>query len=137
MISLEMDLEKLKSEAKTVLSIMAAIGLLTIILGIASGNYRGQFLCLTLGLIVVFFSVVELIRSLRGANVRSIGIPYIQGLWVSASMGLGYVVTSPAPYFQLPPLFSAILFIIGWVLLGLGVYKLLSVSRKTGLPLAV
>jgi len=132
-----MDLEKLRNEAKTVLSVTAAIGLLTIVLGIASGNHRGQFLCLTLGLIVVFFSTVELVRSLKGADVRSIGIPYIQGLWVSASMGLGYVVTSPAPYFQLPPLFSAMLFIIGWVLLGLGVYRLLSVSRRTGLPLAI
>ncbi len=131
------DLNGLKNEAKLVLTITTIIGLITIIIGVASGSYRALFLCSTLGSIVVFFSVVELIRSIKGNSVRKVGIPYIQGLWISSSMGLGYVVTAPAPYFQLPQLLSGTLFIIGWVLLGLGVYKLLSVSKRTGLPLTV
>lgn len=131
------NVDHLKKDALTSLSLTTVFGVVTVVLGAISGSHRGLFLCLTLGLIVIGFSVIELLRSYRGTSIRKIGIPFIQGLWISTSMSLGYVVTALAPYFEIPFTIGILLFVIGWFMLLYGIYKLVMVSKKTGLPLAV
>jgi len=61
----------------------------------------------------------------------------IQSLWISTSIGLGYVVTALAPYFNINFPVAVALFVIGWVMLVYGGYALLRISRECKVPLSV
>ncbi len=129
----------LKSEALKAVAVMLVLGLITVGLGFAAGNYRGFYLALTLGGIIAASSAVYLvIISMKNAeDARSVAVPTIQSLWVSTSMGLGYVVTAYAPYFKYPFTVATALFALGWVILGVGLAELLRISRASGVELAV
>jgi len=129
----------LKSEALKAVAVMLVLGLVTVGLGFAAGNYRGFYLALTLGGIIAASSAVYLvIISMKNAeDARSVAVPTIQSLWVSTSMGLGYVVTAYAPYFKYPFTVATALFTLGWVILGFGLAELLRISRASGMELAV
>ena len=129
----------LKGFALASVGLMLAIGLATIVLGFFAGHYRGFYLALTLGGIMTVVSAVYLpiIASKDPADLRSVAVPAIQSLWVSTSMGLGYVVTALAPYFKIVAPVAYTLFAIGWLALVYGVYALLRISRESGVPLAV
>ena len=108
-------------------------------MGYFAGGYRGFYLALTLGGIIAVSSAIylPLVGRNKGEDLKEVATPAIQSLWISTSMGLGYVVTAYAPYFQLPPSVATALFAVGWIMLGLGLYSLLKLSRKSGVPLAV
>gem|GEM_PF-760052 len=130
---------RLKKEAMTYITIMMVLGLVTIALGFFAGGYRGFYLALTLGGIIAVSSAIylPLVGRRKAEDLKEVATPAIQSLWISTSMGLGYVVTAYAPYFQLPPSVATALFAVGWIMLGLGLYSLLKLSRKSGVPLAV
>ncbi len=130
---------ELKSFALTSVSLMLVLGLVTIGLGFVAGSYRGFYLALTLGGIMAVVSAIYLpIIAVRDpSNARAIAVPAIQSLWVSTSMALGYVVTALAPYFNIVPPVAYTLFTVGWLALIYGVYALLTISRRSGVPLAV
>jgi len=129
----------LKSEALKAVSAMLALGLITVGLGFASGNYRGFYLALTLGGIIAASSAIYLvIISMKNAeDLKSVATPTIQSLWISTSMGLGYVVTAYAPYFKYPFTVATALFALGWIILGFGLAELLRISKASGVELAV
>ncbi|MEM2213287.1 MAG: hypothetical protein QXK12_04910 [Candidatus Nezhaarchaeales archaeon] len=136
---MEAEVAKFRKEAQVSLLTMLILGLITLILAPLTGHYRGFYLCLSLGLIIVIASGVYLpiVRVKKVQNVKELAVPTMQSLWVSTSMGVGYVVTSLATYFKIVLPIAAVLFIIGWVMLLLGLYKLISISKRVGVPLAV
>jgi uncharacterized membrane protein YwzB len=118
---------------------MLVFGILTILLGYISGSYRGFYLSLTLGLIILITSVVyiPLIHRRRDDDIKGVAVPALQALWVTTSMALGYVVTAYAPYFSIPITISTILFVLGFIMLIYGTYAMLKISKVSGVPLAV
>jgi hypothetical protein len=131
--------EELKRKSLRMLSLMLVLGLITLALGFMAGNYRGFYLSLTLGSIIALASIVyiPIVYKRDPGNLQGIAVPTIQSLWISTSMGLGYVVTAYAPYFMLPFPIATTLFILGWVMLIAGLYALLSISKEAGVSLAV
>lgn len=129
----------LKKKALTSIALMLALGLVTIALGFMAGNYRGFYLALTLGGIITISSLIYLpiVKLKDPSNPKEVAVPAIQSLWISTSMGLGYVVTAYAPYFGLPLAVATALFAIGWIMLLFGLYTLFSISKESGVPLAV
>jgi len=132
---------RIKNKALTYVLVMLFLAALTVIIGITIKDvtYRGYYLTLTLGGIVLFTSVIYVIviKLKKDDDVKGIATSAIQALWISTSMGLGYIVTANAPYFQIPQLHAMVLFAIGWVMLIFGFYSLLKLSKESGVPLAV
>jgi len=130
---------RVKKFAEMSVAIMLVLGLITLALAPVTGHYRGFYLAIFLGAIIVISSGVYLpVIHARGVDdVKKVAVPAIQSLWISTSMGLGYVVTALAPYFQISMGVAVTLFVIGWVMLLYGVYALLRLSRESGVPLAV
>ncbi|MDH5815460.1 MAG: DUF917 domain-containing protein [Candidatus Nezhaarchaeota archaeon] len=91
------------------------------------------------GRVIVLASIIylPLIAAKRPERIREIATSAIQSLWISTSMGLGYVVTALAPYFNISFAIAIVLFVIGWIMLVYGTYALLKISRETKVPLAV
>ncbi|MEM4803852.1 MAG: hypothetical protein QXZ45_04705, partial [Candidatus Nezhaarchaeales archaeon] len=89
--------------------------------------------------VIVLASIIylPLIAAKRPERIREIATSAIQSLWISTSMGLGYVVTALAPYFNISFAIAIVLFVIGWIMLVYGTYALLKISRETKVPLAV
>ncbi len=133
--------ESIKGKALTYVLIMLLLAAITVVIGllIKDITYRGYYLTLTLGGIVLFTSGIYtvLIKLKSDEDIKGIATSAIQALWISTSMGLGYIVTANAPYFQIPQAYAAALFVIGWVMLLFGLYSLLKLSRESGVPLAV
>ncbi len=133
--------EGIKGKAFAYVLVMLLLAALTVVIGflIKDITYRGYYLTLTLGGIVLFTSVIYaiLIKLKRGEDIKGTATSAIQALWVSTSMGLGYIVTANAPYFQIPQAYAVTLFVIGWVMLLFGLYGLLKLSKESGVPLAV
>lgn len=129
----------IKKFALSSLYLMLVFGILTILLGYISGSYRGFYLSLTLGLIILITSVVyiPLIHRRRDDDIKGVAIPVLQALWVTTSMALGYMVTAYAPYFNIPITISTILFVLGFIMLIYGTYAMLKISKVSGVPLAV
>lgn len=134
-----LDLSKFKKECITSLSIMLILGIVTLVLAPFTGHYRGLYLCSLLGIIIVVASggYLLLLYGRSPKDIREVAVPTMQSLWVSTSMGLGYIVTALAPYFQITMTVAAVAFIVGWCLLLFGAYRLVTISKKTGVPLAV
>ncbi len=130
---------EVRSFALASLTLMLVLGAVTLVLAPLTGHYRGSYLALFLGGVIVFVSAVYLpiIYLRKASDARRIAVPAMQSLWVSTSMGLGYVVTALAPYFQIKLWVAYTLFIIGWIILLYGLYALLKISKETGVPLAV
>ncbi len=128
-----------KSFALASITLMLVLGAITLVLAPLTGHYRGYYLALFLGGVIVFVSAIYLpvIYLRRSDDIRRIAVPAMQSLWVSTSMGLGYVVTALAPYFQIQLWVAYVLFAIGWIMLLYGLYALLRISRESGVPLAV
>jgi uncharacterized membrane protein YwzB len=128
-----------KRFALSSLYLMLIFGIITILLGYISGNYRGLYLSLTLGLIILITTIVyiPLIHKRRDDDVKSIAVPSLQALWIATSMALGYVVTAYAPYFNIPMAIATALFVIGFIVLIYGIYAMLKISKVSGVPLAV
>ncbi|MCC6017253.1 MAG: hypothetical protein LM582_09485 [Desulfurococcaceae archaeon] len=129
----------IKKFALSSLYLMLVFGILTILLGYISGSYRGFYLSLTLGLIILITSVVyiPLIHRRRDDDIKGVAIPALQALWVTTSMALGYMVTAYAPYFNIPITISTILFVLGFIMLIYGTYTMLKISKVSRVPLAV
>jgi len=131
----------IKGKALTYVLVMLLLAAATVVIGllIKDVTYRGYYLTLTLGGIVLFTSGVytAVIKLKSDEDIKGIATSAIQALWVSTSMGLGYIVTANAPYFQIPQAYAAALFAIGWVMLLFGLYGLLKLSKESGVPLAV
>lgn len=134
-----LDVSNIKKMSLTTLISMTILGIITLAISPLTGHYRGYYLCLTLGLVIVITQLIYLliIYSKRTSDVRDIGRPAIQALWIGTSMGIGYLVSAPAPYFLIPLPISLMLIIIGIILIIYGIYRLLKISRITGLPLAI
>ena len=130
---------EIKKFALRSLYLMLVFGIITILLGYATNNYRGFYLSLTLGLIIIVTTVVyiPIVSRRRNDDIKAIAIPSLQALWVTTSMALGYVVTAYAPYFNIPIAIATALFIIGFIVLLYGIYAMLKISRVSGVPLAV
>jgi len=133
------DTQKIKKFAELSMALMLVLGLITLILAPFTGHYRGFYLTIFLGCIMFVVSVVYLpiVHFKKTEDAKSIATPAIQSLWISTSMGLGYVVTALAPYFQITLSTAIILFIVGWIILLYGTYALLRLSKWAGVPLAV
>ncbi|MEM2221529.1 MAG: hypothetical protein QXF17_02880 [Ignisphaera sp.] len=129
----------IKRFALTSLYLMLVFGIITIVLGYMINNYRGFYLSLTLGLIIIITTIVyiPLIHRRRDDDAKNIAVPTLQALWVTTSMALGYVVTAYAPYFNIPIAIATALFIIGFIVMVYGVYAMLKISRVAKVPLAV
>ncbi len=131
----------IKGKALAYVLVMLLLAAITVVIGllIKDITYRGYYLTLTLGGIVLFTSVIYAIsiKLKSSEDVKGIATSAIQALWVSTSMGLGYIVTANAPYFQIPQAYAIALFAIGWVMLLFGLYSLLKLSKESGVPLAV
>jgi len=133
------DPRKIKKFAEISIIIMLVLGIVTLGLAPSTGNYRGFYLSIFLGGVIVAVSVIYLpiVHTRKVENIKEIAVPAIQSLWVSTSMGLGYVVTALAPYFQIVLPVAIALFIIGWIMLIYGSYALLRLSKEAKVPLAV
>lgn len=129
----------IKRFALASLYLMLVFGIITIILGYMTNNYRGFYLSLTLGLIIIITAIVyiPLIHRRRDDDAKNIAVPTLQALWITTSMALGYVVTAYAPYFNIPIAIATTLFIIGFIVMVYGVYAMLKISRVAKVPLAV
>lgn len=131
----------IKVEALTYILVMLILAAVTVAMGfsIKDVTYRGYYLTLVLGGIVLLTSCVYavLIGLKKDGDIKGIATSAIQALWISTSMGLGYIVTANAPYFQIPQAYAIALFAIGWVMLLFGLYGLLKLNKKGGVPLAV
>lgn len=134
-----LDLVRFKRECITSLAVMLILGVVTLALAPFTGHYRGLYLCSLLGVIIVIASggYLLLLYGRPGKDLKEIAVPTMQSLWVSTSMGLGYIVTALAPYFQINTTVAVAVFILGWCLLLFGAYRLITISKKTGVPLAV
>ena len=133
------DPRKIKKFAEISIIIMLVLGIVTLGLAPSTGNYRGFYLSIFLGGVIVAVSVIYLpiVHTRKAENIKEVAVPAIQSLWVSTSMGLGYVVTALAPYFQIVLPVAIALFIIGWIMLIYGSYALLRLSKEAKVPLAV
>lgn len=128
----------IKVFARNSIILTLVLGVVTLLLSPFAGCYRGEYLLLTLGGIVTVTSAIYLpVIHLKRTTLRDIAVPAIQCLWITTSMGLGYLVTAPAPYFRLAKAVEAVMLVIGALLLVYGVFALLRISRETGVPLAV
>jgi len=127
---------KIKRRISYVFTLILILGIISIIVSLPS-HIRTQYLFYTLGGITIIVSVVSLIRIRLAKDVQSLGASTIQGLWVCSSMGLGYIVSGPAPYFQALLTTWVTNLIIGIILLLLGGYFLIKTSKETGVPLSV
>lgn len=138
-MAVEAELSRFRRRSELSILVMLILGVITLALAPATGHYRGFYLCLTLGIIIVVTSAVYLpvIHVKRATSLRDIAIPSMQSIWVSTSMGLGYIVTSLADYFKIATPVAVALFIIGWVMLVFGLYTLVMISRRAEVPLAV
>jgi len=124
------------------LAVMLALGALSLALAPTAGHYRGFYLCLALGGITALSSaaslaIVALKKPTGNPDAKGIARLAMEGLWVCTSMGLGFLVTAPAPYFSLKPAVAAALFAVGLLMLAFGWYALSKLSKKTGLPLSI
>jgi len=135
----EAEISRFRKETELSIAVMLALGIITLLLAPLTGHYRGLYLCLTLGLITVIVSAAYLpvIHMKRASSLKDIAIPAMQSLWVSTSMGLGYIVTALADYFQIVFPVAATLFIVGWIMLFFGLYRLTYISKKANVPLAI
>jgi len=131
--------QRVKRFAETSIAIMFVLGVVTLALAPLTGHYRGFYLSIFLGAIIVVVSAVYLpiVRVKKAEDLRGIGTSAIQSLWVSTSMGLGYVVSALAPYFNINFPVAVALFIIGWLILVYGCYALLKISRECKVPLSI
>ncbi len=130
--------ESLKRLALISIAVMLILGVASMAVGATLENYRARYLLMLLGGIVVVDSAVYLpIVYARREDPRRIAVPALQSLWISTSMGLGYLVTAPAPYFQLSKALEAFMAVVGAIMLVYGLYSLLVISRRSGVPLAV
>ncbi len=129
----------IKRMSLTALILMMVLGIITLALSPLTGHYRGYYLCLTLGLVITITQLIYLpiIYLKRTNNARDIGRPAMQALWIGTSMGIGYLISAPAPYFLIPLPILLALIVIGMILIIYGIYNLLKISRLTGLPLAI
>ncbi|MCS7111055.1 MAG: hypothetical protein N3D82_01390 [Ignisphaera sp.] len=129
----------IKRFALASLYLMMVFGLVTILLGYMTNSYRGFYLSLTLGLIILITTTVyvPVIHRRKDKDIKGIAVPALQALWVTTSMALGYVVTAYAPYFNIPLAIATSLFVIGFTVLVYGVYAMLKISRVSKVPLAV
>ncbi len=129
----------IKRFALTSLYLMMLFGIITILLGYMANNYRGFYLSLTLGLIILITTIVyiPLIYRRRDNDIKNIAVSALQALWITTSMALGYVVTAYAPYFNISLPVATSLFIIGFAVMIYGVYAMLKISRVSRVPLAV
>jgi hypothetical protein len=136
-----MSSKSFKTQALTYILIMLVLSVITLLIGLTIKDitYRGYYLTLTLGGIVLATTIIyAILVELKDNNdIKGIATSAIQALWISTSMGLGYIVTAYAPYFQIPSAHATTLFIIGWVMLLLGMYSLLKLSKESGVSLAV
>jgi len=119
--------------------ILMILSIITLALAPFTGHYRGFYLCITLGSVGLVTSIVyiPLIHYAKTATIKDIGRKAIQDIWILTSMGIGYMVTAFAPYFNIVPAISVILFLIGAFMSIYGAYNLIKISKRTGLPLAV
>ncbi len=133
------DVLKIKRMSEYSVLIMLMLGIVTLLLAPATGNYRGFYLAILLGGITLVDSIVYLpiIHTKKSDSPKEVAVPAIQSLWVSTSMGLGYVVTALAPYFKIVTPVAITLFIIGWVMLIFGMWSMIRLSKLSGAPLAV
>ncbi|MEM0241048.1 MAG: hypothetical protein QW794_08225 [Thermosphaera sp.] len=131
--------QRIKRFTEVSIVIMLLLGAITLCLAPLTGSYRGFYLSLFLGSVIVLASIIylPLIAAKRPERIREIATSAIQSLWISTSMGLGYVVTALAPYFNISFAIAIVLFVIGWIMLVYGTYALLKISRETKVPLAV
>jgi cobalamin synthase len=131
--------QKVKRFAEVSIAVMLVLGIVTLALAPFTGHYRGFYLSIFLGAIIVVASVVYLpiVHMKKAEDLRGVGVPAIQSLWVSTSMGLGYVVTALAPYFNINFSTAVALFVVGWILLIYGCYALLRISKESKVPLSV
>ncbi len=134
----EKQVVSIKVFARNSIILTLVLGLITLVLSPFAGGYRGEYLLLALGGIVTIISAIYLpIIHFKRTTLKDIAVPAIQCLWITTSMGLGYLVTAPAPYFMLTRATEAVMFAIGAILLLYGIFALLKISRETGVPLAV
>ncbi len=133
------DLIRAKKLGELSVAVMLVLGAITLALAPATGNYRGFYLAVLLGGITLVDSIVYLpiIHVKKADSPKEAAVPAIQSLWVSTSMGLGYVVTALAPYFRIVTPVAVTLFCIGWVMLVFGIWSMLRISKLSGAPLAV
>ncbi|MCS7139538.1 MAG: hypothetical protein N3F04_00085 [Candidatus Nezhaarchaeota archaeon] len=118
--------------------LMLVLGVITIVVAPIIGHYRGFYLCLTLGGIIVITSIVYLaVIYLGKGDVKWMASKSIQCLWVCTSMGIGYMVTSLAPYFNIAIPIGVLLFVVGLIMTVIGAYYLVTISRRTGIPLSI
>ncbi|MEM2390051.1 MAG: hypothetical protein QW215_07410, partial [Ignisphaera sp.] len=77
----------IKRFALTSLYLMLVFGIITIVLGYMTNNYRGFYLSLTLGLIIIITTIVyiPLIHRRRDDDAKNIAVPTLQALWVTTS----------------------------------------------------
>ncbi|TDA35153.1 hypothetical protein DSO06_03410 [Candidatus Nezhaarchaeota archaeon WYZ-LMO8] len=136
---MSIDPQRIKRFAEVSMVIMLLLGAVTLGLAPFTGSYRGFYLSVFLGGVIVFTSIIYLLLMVmrKAEDVKGIATPAIQCLWISTSMSLGYVVTALAPYFSISFTIAVTLFVIGWLMLIYGLYALLKISKETKVPLAV
>ncbi len=130
------DIQKIKKKVALMFTVNLILGIASILDSLPS-PLRTQYLFFLLGGIVVLVSAISLLRIAAAKDVYSLGASSIQGFWICASMGLGYIVSGPAPYFQALEITWISNVIIGLILLFVGMYFLITTSKETGVPLSV
>ena len=130
------DIQRIKKKITVMFIINLILGAISILDALPS-PIRTQYLFFLLGGIVMLVSAISLLRVAVAKDTYSLGASSIQGFWICASMGLGYIVSGPAPYFQALEITWVPNVIIGLVLLIAGMYFLLTTSKATGVPLSV
>ncbi|MEM4488487.1 MAG: hypothetical protein QXK88_06800 [Desulfurococcaceae archaeon] len=134
-----LDVITFKKWALSRIVVMLVLSMLSLALAPFTGHYRGFYLAITLGGIITVTCVVyiPLIYVKKAESVKDVAVRAIQCLWVATSMGIGYMVTALAPYFQMTPATGIALFVIGLIMSIIGTIIMLTISKRTGVPLAV
>lgn len=111
----------------SIIALLTAIGL----------PLKAQLLLASIGVCIILTNIVTGIRVTGADDLRICGKAIIQGAWFYMSFSLSYLIMTPAPYFEMPPLNMAVTSLIGIIILIVGAYSLLKTRKETGVMLSI
>jgi|GEM_PF-2379356 len=116
-----------------IVAVLTIISLLTTI----GTNYRAQALLAVIAVAIILTVIVTVIRVKGASDPLLCGKAIVQGTWFWASFSLSYLIMTGSPYFGMPMINVAINFLIGIIIIILGIYTLLRTKKETGVMLSI
>lgn len=116
-----------------IVTILAIISLATAI----GTNYRSQVLLGVIAAAIILTAIATIARVKRANDLLSCGKAIVQGTWFWTSFGLSYLIMTGSPYFGMPIINVLVNFLIGIIVIVVGIYTLLKTKRETGVMLSI